>query len=315
MNLGETLLAYIKLQHDAGRQFRADAVALRAFGRAMGDIDLADVDPTAVRAFLAGSGPVTAQCIQKHKILGGFYRFALARGYVNVSPLPATIPKSPPTMTPYIYSSEEIARMLKAAETLQHPLSPLQGVTFRTLLLLLYGTGLRIGEALALTLQDVDLTEKTLTVRDTKFYKSRLVPVGPRLAAELDAYVRRRRTLPLPAGEASAFFVTRTGAALSYDRANRLFGRVRTLAGIRREENARYQPRIHDLRHTATMHRVVHWYRTGQDVQRLLPQLATYLGHVGLASTQRYLSLTPDLLHLASLRFEQYAQSETNHDG
>ena len=120
--------------------------------------------------------------------------------------------------------------------------------------------------------------------------------------------------LCFPAGETSAFFATRTGAKLSYDRANRLFGRVRTFAGIRREDDARYQPRIHDLRHTATVLRVVHWYRTGQDVQLLLPKLATYLGHVGLASTQRYLSMTPDLLNAASLRFERYALSETDHD-
>ncbi len=315
MNLADVLHSYIKLQQDTGRRFRADAVVLRAFGRAMGDVDLVEVEPAAVQMFLAGPGPVTAQCIQKHKILGSFYRFALARGYIEVSPLPATIPKSPPPMTPYIYSSEEIVRMLNAAETLRNPASPLQGATFRTVLLLLYGTGLRIGEALALAIQDVDLAERVITVRDTKFYKSRLVPVGPRLTAELDAYARRRRTLPLPAGEASAFFATRTGAALSYHRANRLFGRVRTLAGIQREEDARYQPRLHDLRHTATVHRVVYWYRTGQDVQRLLPRLATYLGHVGLASTQRYLSMAPELLNAASLRFERYARSEMDHEG
>lgn len=315
MKLVDHLVQYIQLQRDRGRRFRADAVALRAFGRAMGDIDMADVDPTAVQAFLTGTGPVTAHAVQKYRYLAAFYRFAVSRGFANSSPLPAAPPKSPPSLTPYIYTSEEINRVLRVSETLDNPASPLQGTTLRALLLLLYGTGMRIGEALSLTLADVNLLESIVCVRDAKFYKTRLVPLGPRLAAELDTYARRRRMLPLPAGDASAFFATRTGAGLSYDRANRLFRRVRALAGIRREKEARYQPRLHDLRHTATVHHVVHWYRTGQDVQRLLPQLATYLGHVGIASTQRYLNMTPELLQAASARFERYAQPENNHEG
>lgn len=314
MKLADLLTRYIQLQRDRGRRFRADAVAIRAFSRAMGDVDVADVDPKAVQTFLTGAGPVTAHAVQKYRYLTAFYRFAVARGFADSSPLPADPPKSPPSLTPHIYTSGEISRMLQVSETFDNRASPLQGTTLRTLLLLLYGTGMRIGEALSLNLADVDLPERIVCVRDTKFYKTRLVPLGPKLTAELDAYARRRRVLALPAGEASAFFATRTGARLSYERASRMFRRVRALAGIRRETDARYQPRLHDLRHTATVHRVVHWYRTGQDVQRLLPQLATYLGHVGIASTQRYLNMTPELLQAASIRFEQYAQPENGHE-
>jgi integrase/recombinase XerD len=92
-----------------------------------------------------------------------------------------------------------------------------------------------------------------------------------------------------------------------------LFRRVRKYAGLWREGDARFQPRLHDLRDTAAQHRLIAWYRTGRDVQRLLPQLATYLGHVDLASTQCYLSMTPELLHEASQRFERYAQPEVRH--
>ena len=101
---------------------------------------------------------------------------------------------------------------------------------------------------------------------------------------------------------------------MCYDDANRLFGRVRRQAGIHRDPGARYQPRLHDLRHTAAVHRLVAWYQAGADVQALLPHLATYLGHVDIASTQRYLSMTPALLHEASQRFAQYAQPEARHD-
>ena len=228
--------------------------------------------------------------------------------------MPVLPPRFPPSLTPYIYSSDELARLLAATDTLQSPRCPLRAPTFRTLLLLLYGTGLRIGEGLTLTIHDVDTEQRLLTVRNTKFFKTRLVPTGPQLTRALTTHVARRRHLPLPAGDASAFFATRTGHGLCYDDANRQFGRVRRHAGICREDGARYQPRLHDLRHTAAVHRLLAWYRAGADVQRLLPHLATYLGHVDLGSTQRYLTLTPELLHEASQRFEQYARPEARHD-
>ena len=96
--------------------------------------------------------------------------------------------------------------------------------------------------------------------------------------------------------------------------AERAFVRLRAIAGIAREDGARYQPRLHDLRHAMAVHRLVAWYREGADVQRLLPQLATYLGHVDVAATQRYLTMTPELLREASRRFERYAQPEVGHE-
>ena len=99
---------------------------------------------------------------------------------------------------------------------------------------------------------------------------------------------------------------------MSVSALERTFRRLRSAAGIQRPGGARRQPRLHDLRHTAAVHRVIQWYRRGADLQRLLPHLATYLGHVDLSSTQRYLTLTPELLHEASLRFERYAM-ENDH--
>lgn len=151
-------------------------------------------------------------------------------------------------------------------------------------------------------------------MRQTKFFKTRLVPIGPCLTSVLDHYAAQRRQLPLPEGESSAFFATRTGRRLHYRNVNKLFGRVRQSADIQRESSARYQPRLHDLRHTAAVHRRTAWYRSGADVQRLLPQLATYLGHADVASTQRYLHMTPELLHEASQCFAHYAQPEAYHE-
>jgi integrase/recombinase XerD len=313
MKLHALVEAYIDYKQSLGMRFRSQAAVLRAFKRAMGDIALAEVKPESVLAFIAGTGPITARWRENHRVLGGFYRYAIGRGFTTLSPLPTDIPRPPTPLTPYIYTVEELKRLLAATERLQTPLSPLLASTIRTLLLLLYGTGMRVGEALSLTLADVDLEDCVLRVRDAKFFKTRLGPIGPRLTRVLSAYRSERCRLPLLAGEASAFLATRTGLHLDYKRVSKLFGRLRQAAQIRREASARYQPRIHDLRHSAAVHRVIAWYRAGADVQRLLPQLATYLGHVDVASTQRYLTMTADLLNEASLRFERYAQPEVRH--
>jgi integrase/recombinase XerD len=313
MRLRDLVEGYIDYKRSLGRRFVSDAAVLRSFCRTLGDIAVAEVRPELVLAFIAGSGPVTTRWGLKFCILRGFYRYAQERGFVPISPLPSHAPKLPPPLTPYIYSVEELKRLVAATDMLQTPQSPLRAPTMRSLLLLLYCTGMRIGEALSLTLQDVDLAERLLTVRDAKCFKTRLVPIGPRLTGILADYLSRRRQLPLPLAEASAFFATRTGIRLDYRVVNKLFGRLRQAARIQREPTARYQPRIHDIRHTAAVHRVIAWHRAGANVQQLLPHLATYLGHVDIRSTQSYLSMTPELLHAASLRFERYAQPEVRH--
>jgi site-specific recombinase XerD len=271
-----------------------------------------EVKTESVLAFVAGTGPVTTRWFETYSVLAGFYQYAISRGFTTKSPLPVSIPHRPPLFAAYVYTVDELERLLAATDLLQSVLSPMLALTMRTTLLLLYGTGMRIGEALSLTLQDVDLGEHLITVRDTKFFKTRLVPIGPRLGKALRHYHSCRYTLPLPAGANSAFLATRTGIHLNYKRVNKLFCRIREAAGIRRQ-GARYQPRLHDIRHTAAVHRVIGWYRAGANVQALLPKLATYLGHLDIRSTQCYLSMTSELLQEASLRFERYANQEVCH--
>lgn len=308
MRLTDMVNAYIDYERSRGLRFRTDAKELRSYCRAMGDVAVEEVRPESVLAFIAGCGPVTANWVQKYRILGRLYRYAIGRGLASVSPLPAQIPRLPPPLTPHIYSVEELERLLTATRDL-----PMHALTMRTLLLLLYGTGMRIGEALSLTILDVDLRTALLVIRNAKFFKTRMVPIGPRLTTALADYLGHRRQLPLPDGDSSAFFSTPAGHRLHYGWVGEQFRRVRQVAGIRREDSARYQPRIHDIRHTAAVHRIIAWYRAGDDVQRLLPQLATYLGHVSISSTQQYLSITTELMHEASLRFERYARPEIRH--
>jgi integrase/recombinase XerD len=311
MKLSELISAYVSFKQALGMRYLSQAVRLRSFLHAVGDRDITAVDPSAVEAFLAGTGPASWHGV--YGILNGFYTFVRSRGYADSSPLPKTVPKHPEPYRPHIYTTEELNALLAATDALATPMSPLQAATFRTLLLTLYGAGLRISEALFLTIVDVDLPESIMTVRTSKFYKTRLVPVGPRLTEHLRAYLEQRRKLPRPWGEDSTFFATRTGRPLAYDRVRTVFRLLRNRAGIRREDGARYAPRIHDLRHAAAVHRLEAWYREGADVQRLLPLLATYLGHVGVAETQCYLTMTPLLLDEANRRFERYALGEVHH--
>jgi site-specific recombinase XerD len=305
---------YVNFKQSLGMCFLSQLRILRSFCRMVGDKDINEIEADSVSAFISGKGPVTSFWHQKFTIIKGFYRFAIARRYVDISPLPKIIPKRPEPSPPYIYTTEELRRLLKATDTLETPLSILQAITFRTLLLVLYGTGMRISEALSLALKDVDLLDCLITVRESKFFKSRLVPIGSTLTKTLKAYVDKRTQLPCPAGDQSALFVSRTGNTIGYDRVNDIWQILRKRADIYRKDKARYQPRIHDLRATFAVHRLISWYREGADVQRMLPLLSTYLGHQNIIGTQRYLPMIPELLDEARHRFEQYALPEVNHE-
>lgn len=311
MKVGDVIDSYVGLKTSLGMSFESARRVLEQFSREIGNPPIGEVQAEAVAAFLRGRGALSATWVLKYKILSGFYRFAISRGHAQSSPLPANMPKLPPQRSPCVYSVDELRRLLEATSVVHINNTPLQAPMCRMLLILLYGSGLRVGEALHLTLRDNDLIEKIVTVRHTKFFKTRLVPIGPKLAKELATYMQRRRDLPLPLSDDSRLFTTKTGRGWPYPHVNTLFHHVRRAAGIVCGAESR-PPRIHDIRHTAAVHRVVAWYRAGRDVQRLLPRLATYLGHVDIKSTQRYLHMTTDLLQEASLRFARYAQSENS---
>jgi len=314
MKLSQAVQQYVDLKQAMGSRFHAESVILKAFCNAMEDVPLAEVQAERVMAYIAGSGDVTRFWHRKHEALRGFYRFAMGRGYVSSSPLPEKLPRPSRIFTPYIYSPDELRRLLDATEKCVSHRTKLQSPTLRTMLLLLYGAGLRIGEALRLTPQDVDLDNGLLTIRESKFYRTRLVPVGNRLTSILLAYEKQRSRWGYSSGKVEFFLVTRHGQPVTRSLAERTFCRLRALASIHRHDGARYQPRLHDLRHSFAVHRLVTWYREGADVQQL-PQLSTYLGHIHISATQRYLTMTPDLLFQASVRFEQYARpKESNHD-
>lgn len=313
MKLTEITTEYLTYKRSLGMGFRTEEWMLAAFCRQVGNVQMDSITAEQIRFFLDGNKPISSYWNRKYTSVSGLYRFALSRNYVSTVPLPTRHPKCPPPLVPYIYSRSELKRLLdNTPAACGGPLVPMEAFVFHSLILLLYGACLRLGEALRLTMNDVDLEQGILYVRETKFYKTRLVPLGRDLHEALNQYVIKRNTTQCNE-PTSPFFCFRDGRELSQSAVRAAFRRLRIQAGIHRNDNAAYQPRLHDLRHTGVVHRLIAWYRGGADLNRLLPQLATYLGHISIESTQHYLTLTPELLREASLRFELFAM-EKPHD-
>lgn len=309
MNLQRLIEQHIAFQQSLGTPYTTNAIVLREFGRAMGKrIGIADVCSRHVDAFLGKIKPVTLTWHSKFSRLRTFFQYAVSRGYIATAPMPTMIPKHPAPFVPYIYSIEELRHLLDVIDV-EPRRNCLGTATIRTLVLILYGAGLRLREATNLTCADVDLKESVLTVRNTKFNKTRLVPIGTQLHKLLSRYASRRRGPPADA----PFFTTRAGSAVKPDTFEHNYRFLCEYAGIRRSDTSA-QPRIHDLRHTFAVHRLTSWYRQGANVQRLLHLLSVYLGHVHIRHTQVYLSMTPDLLREANNRFENYAGKDDDHD-
>lgn len=299
---------YLAFRRTLGKRASTIDGTLRSFCRAVGaQTPVGKIRYRDVSGFFGSSVPITRTWHAKYSALKGFFQFAVSRGHLSKAPLPMEVPKYPPTLRPYIYSREELRRILDAIPSCYRSSSDMEPPTLRAMLLLVYGTGIRRGEALSLSIADVSLPDSLLTIRDGKFSKTRLVPIGRHLTDVLTDYVRWR-TASHPSARAGSFFVGRQGKAIHPRTLVRAFKRLRQHIGMRRADGGRYQPRLHDLRHTFAVHRLTDWYRQGADVQRLVYDLSVYLGHARLAHTQVYLAMTPELLQLANTSFERYAR-------
>lgn len=204
---------------------------------------------------------------------------------------------------PYIYSDEEIESLLSATRDLPPP-TGLRGATYSTLFGLLAVTGMRLNEALALDRQDVDVDDGVVIIRMTKFRKSRLVPIHESTCKMLADYAEKRnRIVYRPA--TAAFFVSQCGTRITQWSARYTFAKVSRHVGLRAPVKNRrhgHGPRLHDMRHRFAARTLVDWYRAGIDVEREIPKLATYLGHVHANETYWYLEAVPELLELATQR-------------
>jgi integrase/recombinase XerD len=228
----------------------------------------------------------------------GFARYLAASDPAAEIPPHGLLAARPNRHQPYIFTGQEIAVLLKAAG--QHRWH-LPAVTYPALFGLIAVTGCRLGEAVRLDDVDADLDEAMITIRDSKYGKSRRIPVDATVTAALRDYLEKRRSLR-PAPKAPALFLSAYGTRLITHHANAEFRRITAATGI--GANAVHPPRIHDMRHTMAVRTLAGWYRDGGDVAARMPLLSAYLGHVSPVSTYWYLHAVPELLMLAAQRLE-----------
>jgi len=206
--------------------------------------------------------------------------------------MPRIRPAVTQTFVPYIYNKTEICCLLSKTRACQkYRFCAIDTPTLRMVILTLYATGMLVGEALRLCRDDLDLKRGFISINGGRFHRARRIPIGPDLRARLERFLRsRKRHKP----GAENLFVYKDGSPIGPGILGKSFQRLRRLAGIRRRDGAVYQPRMHDLRYTFAVHRLTSWLRQRADLNRLLPALAAYIGQVGLGSTERYLTFTPE---------------------
>lgn len=205
---------------------------------------------------------------------------------------------------PYVFTREQLQHLFQSAKEYPSPKASLRPLSLYTMFVLAYCAGLRMAEIVGLRLGDIREASDTIDIRDTKFFKSRRLPLSPSAMAVLRRYLLARRQALAPNDADSPVFWHQKGG-YAYITANHLMRRVMRSAGLK-PDTGRAGPRIHDLRHTFVVHRMIEWYREGVNVQAKLPYLWTYLGHRDLHSTLVYITITQELLHRASERFRVF---------
>ena len=312
MKLRASVDKFVAYKRGLGLKYRTEDLLLHHFCRAMGDIAVPAISSTSVAQYLCPNGRQTRISEIRFYVLGGYFRYAIARGHVGRSPLPSRMKTQPQVLVPHIYSHGELASLLRAASGPYSRNAHIAPYMMHAVIVLVYGAGLRISEAMGLTVEDIDRSKSLLCIRHTKFHKTRLVPLGSAGSTAFDAFLDHRARDYSTAPTASVFMF-KDGRSLTPHAVEALFRRLCRQIGLGIDASQGSPPRVHDLRHSAAVHRLIAWYRDGKNVHALLPQLATYLGHKDLSSTQRYLQLTPELLAEVSYRFERHIREVHSH--
>lgn len=303
--LSERMETFCDLRRLAGMDYQTQMTRLEYFDRFLVETHFQGNSPTreVVDDYLNQSGHLKGRT--KSQRLGIVRQFCLYLSQFEPNcyvPQSRRCPDHLSVRQPYIFTGEQIAILRTEASQLG-PVSTKRGATLSTLYGLLYITGLRIGEALGLNLVDFYPRSLRLFVAKGKFHKQRWVPLMPSTSAALQSYLATRFKAAVLVNT-SPFFSNTWGHRLTYQNASLPFRQLLSQAGIYSAEGQR--PHLHDLRHSFACNRLLSWYRQGKNVNNLLPSLATYMGHVNIASTQVYLHATPELMEQAYQRSLTY---------
>ncbi len=318
--LGPFLQEHVELRRSLGYRFNTQAERFAAFDRFLQSRQDLKGKPIQVLVREWESIAMTAEQRWMCQLMGR----DLARAWARIDPnVPAMRPDPKlkcrvlaARRRPYIYTPQQIQQILATARNFPSPRAPLRPLTLYTMVVLAYCAGLRIGELLRLVLADVSLEDGTVTIRDTKFFKSRTLPLTDSAVAALREYLLERAKQGGSSSVTAPLFWRQTrdgGGRYSLITVEPLMERILRSAGLK-PASGRRGPRFHDVRHSFVNHRMTDWYRKGINPQAHLPYLATYLGHKDIYSTLAYLNATPELLQLASERFRLYVHGATATD-
>jgi integrase/recombinase XerD len=293
MRLSQAIRQYVARKQLFGIRFIRGRQVLQAFYTYVGEVRLRSVAKWQVRGFLERSGSSDVTWLLRYRLLKAFFEHWMARDELQGLPIPPSRhPGTARIFVPYIYSVSELRQLLDGAALKRTPNSREFGpLTFRTVLLFLYGTGARINETLCLKLNDVDLKRGTVTFGLSTANRTRVVPVGVHLRRSLRDYVD---SLELTGSDRANFFARENGRPIQPRDLHRRFQTLRRKVAISRPADSSRQPRVQDLRWTFAVHCMRAWLKEGKDLRIMLPILGAYLGHVSLTSTETYLAVTPE---------------------
>ena len=303
--LHEALSQYVTVRRALGTRLAEPARTLRQFVTFLERQGSSRITtPLALQWAITPQGVQPATWARRLSMVRRFAHWLSAFDPQTEVPPARLLPARRRRRRPHIFSDEEIGRlMIEAAH--RRSRTGLRALTYTTLIGLLASTGLRPGEALALDRSDVDLEHGILSIRETKFGKSRLVPIDSSTRRALQQYAERRDALGVNASS-PAFLLAESGRRLQGCAARRMFAVLSCVTGLRAPTGSRRRlgrgPRLQDFRHTFATRRLLEWYRAGLDVERELPKLSTYLGHVEVGLTYWYIEAVPELLALATKR-------------
>jgi integrase len=306
--LAPVFARYVDLKQALGRRFDTSARTLQCLDRFLCDQKCRDLNAAAFQAWCHTHEHVTSG-VRRVRMLevGAFCLYRRRTEPQCFVPDPTSFPPYHQRLKPYIFSEAEVAKLLHASSGLNRsPLSPLRPEAIRLAILLLFTTGMRRGELLNLMIGDYNKRESTLHIRQTKFYKSRLLPINSSIADEIDGYLRARsRRKPSVSPDTALIWNSSWGGgAYSGTSLRRSLRPLLQECGIATPKGK--LPRIHDFRHSFAVNALLRWYRAGADVEVKLPLLATYLGHGSAVSTHYYLHFIEPLRTAASERFAKH---------
>src|SRR5262245_39964679 len=305
--LRQALQDYLSMRRDLGFKLKKAGKGLLHFVTFMEQHRASYITQTLALAWAQQPTNVQpAHWAQRLSFVRGFARHRSATDPRTQIPPPGLLPFQPKRARPYLYSNDEIETLLQAALKMRchYERGALRPWVYHCLFGLLSVSGLRLGEARNLELQDVDLKAAVLTIRGAKFGKTRLVPLHASTCEVLADYIARRQRHWKGRAVSSHLFVSSMGNRLDSGDIHRTCYALSRQIGLRTPSASR-GPRLHDMRHRFATNTLVQWYRSGQDPERRLPLLSAYLGHVHVADTQWYLEASPELMREAMLRLQQ----------